>query len=206
MIILMNGKIKAELRNLSSFAVSLHGPLGAGKSSLLKATISGIDAHCTVIAPASSLMFEEAALHYAGAECVRVDARYLTAENILAALKSVKPQGIIFFLQAGDIITPEDNLEADLKVCVSSACFAPTWPMCYPDVLRGSGAVVLTHCDLLEACMFDEKLFWTAVSQIVPACEKRLRISTATGAGMAEWLEELYDGIEKTGVNNGRLR
>ena len=185
---------RARLRDAGVFAVNVIGGPGAGKTSLIRATLESLvlQVRGGVITPDPGR--DAGRLRWHADQVVRVKPG---AENLLttAAVRTA-----IDHLDLGRLdtllIENVDSLTGPASVdlgqsavaCVFSVAAGDDNAARYAQAVRAADVVVLNKADLFTLVPFDRAAFRADVARINPAATL-VEVSTLTGAGMAAWLE-----------------
>jgi hydrogenase nickel incorporation protein HypB len=201
-ILSANDQVAAE--NRSAFhqegilAVNLMASPGAGKTSLILATVPRLPAGLRpgVIEGdlASSLDAEAVAAH--GIPVVQINTGgncHLDAPMVAAAM-SILPLAeieLLFIENVGNLVCPAEwDLGADLAIVVASTPEGHDKPYKYPGMFARADAVVLNKADLLQVFDFDLAYFWRGVEMVNPGAPLFVA-SCRTGEGMDAWVDWL---------------
>ena len=188
---------RAWFRRLGVRVINLVGSPGAGKTSLIEATVRRLPgARVAVIegdpetrrdAERLSRLGIPVAAVTTGGVC-HLDARMVhRAFHELAAF----PPEILFIENVGNLLCPADfDLGEDLTVVVLSVTEGEEKQEKYPQAFRRASAVVLTKIDLLPHVDFDLARVAELIARINP--EARLfPLSARTEEGLKPWIEFL---------------
>lgn len=188
---------RAWFKRLGVRVINLVGSPGAGKTSLIEATVRRLPgARVAVIegdpetrrdAERLSRLGIPVAAVTTGGVC-HLDARMVhRAFHELAAF----PPEILFIENVGNLLCPADfDLGEDLTVVVLSVTEGEDKPEKYPQAFRRASAVVLTKIDLLPHVDFDLARVAELIARITP--EARLfPLSARTEEGLKPWIEFL---------------
>lgn len=171
------------------------GP-GAGKTTLLARTLRELagTVSCGVLVgdletdgDAQRLRHEKVPV----AQLTTGSACHLDAHMIAHGFEALQmPEGDLLFIEnVGNLVCPA---EFDLGETVRVALFACTdgedKPLKYPPIYRSSHVVLMTKCDLAEACEFDRATAMDNLKRVCPDAEI-IELSAKTGAGFDRWIE-----------------
>ncbi len=204
-------KHAASIRNLMKekgiLLLNLIGSPGAGKTTLLEATLRSGRFRASVIEGDIATTRDAQRIQATGAEAVQINTQggcHLEANLVEKAVRGMDLDklDILFIENVGNLVCPaEFDLGEDFKVAISSVPEGPDKPLKYPHLFRQAGAVVLTKADIKPYIEFDEKLFWTDVTNLNP---NAVQIETATtrGEGLEPWLDllESWVGDKRSGA------
>jgi hydrogenase nickel incorporation protein HypB len=202
---LLHGNDHQAAHNRAHFAasgirvVNLMSSPGAGKTSLLEATIRALRGHRTVAVIEGDLETENDAnrIRAAGAEAVQIttgSACHLDAAMVHAALHRIDlaPVDVLFIENVGNLVCPASfDLGQHRNVVLLSVTEGDDKPEKYPVMFRAADLMVVSKIDLMDA-----------VGDFNPAkAERHLRrlanaapvveLSARTGSGMDRWIDWL---------------
>lgn len=188
------GENRAVFDKAGIFVLNLMASPGAGKTSLILATIDRLPerARPGVIEGdlASSLDADKIAEH--GIPVVQINTGgncHLDAPMISSALSELplKKIKLLFIENVGNLVcTANFNLGANLAVVVASVPEGHDKPYKYPGIFAGADVVVLNKTDLLEVFEFDLDYFRRGLEMVNPAVPF-LPLSCRTGDGLDSW-------------------
>jgi hydrogenase nickel incorporation protein HypB len=179
--------------------VNLMSSPGAGKTSLLEATIRALQGRLTVAVIEGDLETENDSkrIRAAGAQAVQIttgSACHLDANMVHAALHRIdlRPIDVLFIENVGNLVCPACfDLGQHRNVVLLSVTEGDDKPEKYPVMFRAADLMLMTKLDLLAA-----------VGDFIPAKAKQhlrnlasaapvLELSARTGIGMDAWIEWL---------------
>lgn len=180
--------------NLKVFNL-VSGP-GAGKTTLLKRTLEtiGESISCGVMVGDLETDNDAQRLRHQSVPVAQLNtgsACHLDASMIARGFESMHDtvKDLIFIENVGNLVCPA---EFDLGETVRVALFACTdgedKPLKYPPVYRSAHVVLLTKCDIAEACGFDRETAYANLRKIAPQA-KTMEVSSKTGDGFDRWIE-----------------
>jgi hydrogenase nickel incorporation protein HypB len=201
-IMAANDRSAADNRRLLDdhhiLALNLMASPGAGKTSLIEATIAGLSGELRLGVIdgdiASSLDAERAAR--AGAAAVQINtggACHLDAPMLAAALAALDLTQLDLLLveNVGNLVCPASfDLGAHLAVLIASVPEGDDKPYKYPGMYRGVDALILNKIDLLPYVPFDLDYFQAGVEALNPGVTT-FPLSCRTGGGLDAWLDWL---------------
>jgi hydrogenase nickel incorporation protein HypB len=178
--------------------VNFMGAPGAGKTSLLEGTLTGLRAGVLEGDVQGSLDADRlASLHVPvvqlqtsqgfGGEC------HLDANMVRSAIPSLPLADIDLLVieNVGNLVCPaEFRVGEDARVMVSSVTEGADKPLKYPLMFRACELVLLNKLDLLPYVDFDVDKFLARLETVHPGVEC-LQVSARTGEGMEAWREWL---------------
>ena len=203
-----NEGIAAQNRQLldsnSTFAVNLMASPGAGKTSLVLATIKALEGKVRVgvIEGDVSSSLDAELIGKEGVPVVQINTGgecHLEANMVGNALSNLPLPDIDLLLieNVGNLICPaEFNLGEDRKVVISSIPEGDDKPFKYPLIFHTVDAVVINKVDLLPYLKFDIE----AYSKAVRGINSRVAIfqtSCTTGEGVDRWVSWLLSEMAK---------
>ncbi len=188
---------RAWFERLGVRVVNLVGSPGAGKTSLIEATVKALnDLRVAVIEGDPETRRDAERLARLGIPVAAVttggvchlDARMV--HRAFHALEDLRPE-ILFIENVGNLLCPADfSLGEDLTVVVLSVTEGEDKPEKYPQAFRRARALVLTKVDLLPYVDFDTEKVAELARRINPAL-KVFPLSVKTGEGLSPWLDFL---------------
>ncbi|MGC8782191.1 MAG: hydrogenase nickel incorporation protein HypB [Anaerolineae bacterium] len=197
---------RAAFRAAHTFVLNLMSSPGAGKTSLILATIARLPAGVRpgVIEGdlASSLDAEKVAA--AGVPVVQINTGgncHLDAPMVRSALAELPLAEIdlLFIENVGNLVCPaEFDLGADRAIVVASTPEGHDKPYKYPGMFAAADAVVLNKADVMAAFDFDLDYFRRGVAMVNERAPV-FAVSCRTGEGLdawVEWLRRQYGGGE----------
>jgi len=190
-------------------AINLMSSPGAGKTALLEATIQALRADTTrdlsIAVIEGDLETENDAerIRKHGVEAIQIatgSACHLDAHMIHQALHSLKLDGldIVFIENVGNLVCPASfDLGQHRNVTLLSVPEGDDKPAKYPVMFRSSDLVLISKSDLLP--VLDDfkpekaRQYLHDIASDAPVFE----LSSKDKSGMQQWLDWLYDQIEK---------
>lgn len=120
---------------------------------------------------------------------------HLEAEMIQDAVAAWEADGLtvasletLFIENVGNLVCPTSwDLGESLRVVLMSVTEGEDKPLKYPGLFNTADCVVITKCDLAEACGFDRAAAVDAIQQVRPGV-RVLETSAVTGRGLEAWL------------------
>ncbi len=176
--------------------VNLMSSPGAGKTSLLEATIRALQGRLSVAVIEGDLETENDArrIRAAGAQAVQIttgNACHLDANMVHAALHSLDldPIDVLFIENVGNLVCPASfELGQHRNVVLLSVTEGDDKPEKYPVMFRVADLMTVTKLDLLHAVGdFDPALAKGHLRNLANAAPV-LELSARTGAGMDTWI------------------
>lgn len=190
-------------------AINLMSSPGAGKTALLEATIKALKAdassNLSIAVIEGDLETENDAerIRRQGVEAIQIatgSACHLDAHMIHQALHSLKLDGldIVFIENVGNLVCPASfDLGQHLNVTLLSVPEGDDKPAKYPVMFRSADLVLISKSDLLP--VLDDfnpenaKQYLHDIASDAPVLE----LSAKNRSGMQQWLDWLFDQIEK---------
>ena len=192
-------QIRAKLTENGVFAVNLMASPGAGKTSLIERTISGLSGKRRIAmingdTTAASMDAERA--QKAGALAVHVNTGgncHLEAFMVRSALDAMDLSDVDLLIveNVGNLVCPSGwDLGTHQRVLVASVPEGSDKPYKYPSMYSGVSAVVINKIDLLPYIPFDMDYFRKGIQALNPGAAI-FPLSCATGEGVDAWLSWL---------------
>ena len=186
------------------FAVNLMSSPGAGKTSLILATIKRLKGKIKigVIEGDVSSSLDAETVSTEGVPVVQINTGgtcHLDANMVSNALSNVPLQDIelLFIENVGNLICPASfALGAHKRVLISSVPEGDDKPFKYPLMFDIADVVVINKIDLLPYLKFDTEAFSRAIKGINEKV-KIFQISCATGQGIQEWTSWLLTQMSR---------
>ena len=180
------------------FAVNIVGGPGCGKTSLIRATLAGIDAgrRVGVLAAAPNSQGDADLLAGCAAKVIQLDTgtrHWLDAAEVSDALDELDLASLDLLLieNVSALVGPtEFDLGECKRVAVLSMATGDDKVVRCSDVVRSADAVVLNKTDLLASQPFSVELFRDRVRRINPQATL-FEMSTLNGDGLEPWLSWL---------------
>jgi len=180
-------------------AVNLMSSPGAGKTSLLEATIHALRGQLTIAVIEGDLETENDArrIRAAGAQAVQITtgtACHLDARMVHAALHRIDlaPVDVLFIENVGNLVCPACfDLGQHYNVVLLSVTEGDDKPEKYPVMFRAADLLAVTKLDLLEAVGDFSPALATRHLRELASAAPVLELSARSGAGMASWTDWL---------------
>lgn len=184
-------------------AVNLMSSPGAGKTSLLEATIDtlGRDANIAVIEGDLETENDAQRIRDKGIEAIQIstgNACHLDAHMVHAALHemSLDAIDIVFIENVGNLVCPASfDLGQHCNVTLLSTPEGDDKPAKYPVMFRAADLVLITKCDLLGILDDFESVRATSNVRQLANSAPIFEVSAKTGAGMQAWLDWIADQL-----------
>lgn len=198
-ILSANDQLAADNRRLLDenglFSINLMASPGAGKTSLIEATLAGLRERWRLAVidgdVATSLDADRAAA--AGATAVQINTGgecHLDAVMLQNALTELdlSTYDLLIVENVGNLICPSGfRLGTHQSILVASVPEGDDKPYKYPAMYRGVQAMVINKIDLLPYVHFDMDYFRKGVEILNPGL-KTFPLSCKTGEGVPDWL------------------
>ncbi len=184
-------------------AVNLMSSPGAGKTSLIEATIDALDERFNIAVIEGDLATENDAVRIRekGVPAVQIStgsACHLDAHMVHGALHELELVGLdlVFIENVGNLVCPASfDLGQHLNVALLSTPEGDDKPAKYPVMFRAADLVLISKADLLP--VLDDFDPATAVSYLRRLANPAptFEISAKTGAGLRAWSDWLGDAL-----------
>jgi len=178
-------------------AINLMSSPGAGKTSLLEATIEALGADLGIAVVEGDLETENDAdrIRRKGVPAIQIStgsACHLDAHMVHGALHDLELDGVdvLFIENVGNLVCPASfDLGQHINVALLSTPEGDDKPAKYPVMFRAADLVLITKADLLEVLGdFDPAAAGQYLRQLAnPA--PMMTLSARTGEGMNNWLD-----------------
>jgi hydrogenase nickel incorporation protein HypB len=190
---------RARLDAAGVLAVNLVAGPGAGKTSLIEATLAGLQGRARVGVIEGDLagsVDAERVLRAGAAEALQINTEggcHLEAAMVARALDDLDLAEIDLLIveNVGNLICPTHwALGEHLRVCLLGASEGHDKPIKYPDVFARADAIVLNKVDLIDLVGFERPAFEAAVRALNPGAPL-FELSCRRGLGLAAWCDFL---------------
>jgi len=187
---------RARLEWLGILGLNLVSSPGAGKTSLLTATIGRLKQELPIVAIEGDQETDHDAerIRACGVPAVQINTGrgcHLDAHGVAHALDEL-PLGagsLLFIENVGNLVCPAPfDLGEDAKVAILSVAEGDDKPIKYPGLFAASALLVVSKIDLLPHVDFDLARAVARAKRVNPQVEV-LPLSVRTGEGMAQWLD-----------------
>ncbi len=199
---------RADLDGGGAFAINVMSSPGAGKTALLRETLSrlGTDLRVGVIEgdietslDADRLAGFGAAIELVntgngfGGEC-HLDAPMVRSALVRLPLDELD---VVIVENVGNLVCPaEFDVGEHRRVMVFSVTEGEDKPLKYPVMFRSADLVLVNKIDLLPYLDFDMDLFTRNLAQVNPAVT-RIDMSIKSGDGVEEWCDWLREQVPR---------
>lgn len=199
-----NEQVAQENRDLfhrtRTFVVNLMSSPGAGKTSLLQATLPRLpqDVQVGVIEGDIASRLDAERIAALGVAVVQINTGgtcHLDAPMVRGALQHLDLDRLhlLFIENVGNLICPANfALGAHLNVVLASTPEGHDKPYKYPGMFRRADAVVLNKADLIPWLDFDRETFERGLRMVNPRAPLFV-VSCKTGEGLDAWLTWLLE-------------
>lgn len=185
------------------FVFNLLGSPGAGKTSLLEATLQGLvkDYRLAVIEGDLFTSKDAERIHALGVPVLQINTIggcHLDAQMIENALSDLDLDNLdmIIIENVGNLVCPaEFDIGENMKVTVLSVTEGEDKPLKYPLIFKESAAVLLNKVDLLPYVPFNADSAMADIDKLNPGVPV-FPVSCTTGEGLAEWTQWLRERLE----------
>ncbi len=199
-----NEQVAQENRDLfdrtRTFVVNLMSSPGAGKTSLLQATLPRLpqDVQAGVIEGDIASRLDAERIAALGVAVVQINTGgtcHLDAPMVRGALQHLNLDHLhlLFIENVGNLICPANfALGAHLNIVLASTPEGHDKPYKYPGMFRLADAVVLNKADLIPWLDFDRETFERGLRMVNPRAPLFV-VSCKTGEGLDAWLTWLLE-------------
>lgn len=206
-VLAKNDAIAADLQRLfkekNIFVFNLLGSPGAGKTSLLEATLKELAEEYSLAVIEGDLYTAKDAerIHKLGIPVLQINTVggcHLDAKMIEDALSELDLDKLdmIIIENVGNLVCPaEFAIGEAMKVTVLSVTEGEDKPLKYPLIFKESKAVLLNKVDLLPYIPFDKEKAVTDIKNLNPTVSL-FEVSCTAKTGLTEWTDWLKAQIE----------
>lgn len=195
---------RALLRKHGIYMLDLLASPGAGKTSLILATIEALKDQYRIAVIEGDIASDVDAvkMREAGVAAVQINtggACHLEAAMIARALEAldVEALDLIIIENVGNLVCPtEFDLGEDVKTMILSVPEGHDKPLKYPGIFQVAQAVVLNKVDTMPYFNFDERAFRQSVEQLKPSA-LIFPLSATSKQGVTAWTQWLQKKIEE---------
>ena len=183
---------RGHLRAQDVFAVNLMSSPGAGKTTLVERTISGVDLPFAVVEGDQETLLDAERIKATGAPVVQINTGagcHLDASMLHRALHKLSPaRGSVLVVEnVGNLVCPAlFDLGEAARVVILSVTEGPGKPLKYPHMFSATDLVLLNKIDLLPYVDFDVEEFARDTYRVNPEA-RILQISATRGDGLEAW-------------------
>ena len=195
---------RARFAELGLLALNLVSSPGAGKTSLLVATIESLkrEASIAVIEGDQATENDADRIRATGVPATQINTGrgcHLDAHMVGHAFESLPLEagGILFIENVGNLVCPAAfDLGEAHKVAILSVTEGEDKPIKYPDMFAAADLMILAKTDLLPHLDFDVAACIEAARRVNPGIEV-IELSARTGEGMGEWITWIGRAAER---------
>ena len=181
-------------------AVNVMASPGAGKTSLIVATIEALRSRVSIAGIDGDLAssVDSDRIRAAGVPAIQINTGgncHLDAPQIQGALKELPLDDLdlVFIENVGNLVCPVGfALGEHTRVAVSSVPEGDDKPLKYPSIFSSVDAVVINKVDLLPYITFDLDEFARLVRGLNPDV-RLFQVSCTTGVGLDDWTQWLLE-------------
>lgn len=187
---------RKQLNKAGVFSINLMASPGAGKTSLIEATIRGLSRQLKlgVIDGDIATSIDADRAEAAGARAVQINTGgecHLDAVMVQGALGQLNLNQLDLLLveNVGNLVCPASfQLGTHLSILIASVPEGDDKPYKYPGMYRGVDALVINKIDLLPYVEFDMGYFQRGVEALNPGLIT-FPLSCRSGEGVDRWLD-----------------
>lgn len=185
------------------FALNLVSSPGSGKTSLLCKTIDLLKQPAVaVIEGDQQTSLDAERIRATGAQAIQINTGkgcHLDAHMVGHAMAQLKlaDDSLLMIENVGNLVCPAAfDLGEAHKVVILSVTEGEDKPIKYPDMFRAASLMLLNKIDLLPHLSYDVDAAIGYARRVNPGIQV-IQLSATSGAGMAEWLAFLRDGMAR---------
>jgi len=198
---------RAYFRQNGIFALNLVSSPGAGKTSLLVATIRALKNRIPIAVIEGDQQTHRDAdrIRAEGIPALQINtgkACHLDAHGIGHAVVDlhVKPNSLLAIENVGNLVCPSSfDLGEAHKVVILSVTEGDDKPIKYPDMFHAADLMLINKIDLLPYVDFDVPRCIDYARQVNPDI-RVIQLSATRSDGMDDWVEWIMRGVEKSQV------
>ena len=183
------------------FALNLVSSPGAGKTTLLCKTIELLKQQLVaVIEGDQQTSLDAERIRATGAQAIQINTGkgcHLDAHMVGHAMEQLKlaEASLLMIENVGNLVCPAAfDLGEAHKVVILSVTEGEDKPIKYPDMFRAASLMLLNKIDLLPHLTYDVDAAMAYARRVNPDIQV-IQLSATSGAGMAEWLAFLQEGM-----------
>lgn len=189
---------RTQLQSNGVFSLNMMASPGAGKTSLILATVDHLPATMrpAVIEGDLASTIDADTISARGVPVVQINTGgncHLDAPMIQNSLPhfNLSEVDLLFIENVGNLVCPSNfKLGTDVSVVVASSPEGHDKPYKYPGMFASADVVVLNKADLLEVFAFDLDFFKQGLEAVNPGTPLFV-VSSRTGEGIQAWVEWL---------------
>jgi len=187
-------KNRAMLDECGAFMVNVMASPGAGKTSFIMRTLSGVsgDLQCAVIEGDIAGKVDSEKIAATGVQAIQINTGgscHLEAKQINTALERLDMEGVelVIVENVGNLVCPaEFKLGEDLKVMILSVAEGHDKPLKYPLMFSESDVLIVNKIDLIPHTDFEMDTLEDTVLKMNPKIAI-FKMSCRTGEGVSDW-------------------
>lgn len=196
--------LKELFRKHNIYVFNLMGSPGAGKTSLLEATLKDLSKDYNIAVIEGDLFTSKDAerIHAIGVPVLQINTVggcHLDAQMIEKALQELDLEALdlIIIENVGNLVCPaEFDIGEAAKVTVLSVTEGEDKPLKYPLIFKEAKAILLNKVDLLPYVPFDMEKALTDIHNLNPAGDV-FQVSCLKQDGLNEWTQWLRQRLEE---------
>jgi hydrogenase nickel incorporation protein HypB len=197
--------LRQSFADAGVYVVSLVSSPGAGKTTFLEKTLSGLRNDFRVAALVGDLATDNDAQRLSRAEVpvqqiTTGTTCHLEAEMVRTALGSwsLNDLDLLFIENVGNLVCPASyDLGENLRLVLFSVTEGEDKPLKYPTIFNTADLAVITKSDLAVAAEFDQAAAEKSIQTVRPGMPI-LNVSAKRGDGMQNWLTLLSARVAET--------
>ena len=198
--------LRARFEDAGVFVVSIVSSPGAGKTELLRRTLTELRATMRVAALVGDLATDRDAqrLAQSGAPVRQITTGtvcHLDAEMVQNALDGwhLDPLDVLFIENVGNLVCPASyDLGEHARAVLMAVTEGEDKPRKYPTIFNTADVAIITKIDLAAAVDFNREEALDSIRSIQPALPV-LEVSCRNAPGLTDWLAWLHEKI-RTGT------
>ena len=200
--------LQQQFRDKQIMVMNLLGSPGAGKTSLLEATLQELSKEYRIAVIEGDLFTDKDAdrIHATGVPVIQINTVggcHLDANMIREAIAELDLDALdlIIIENVGNLVCPaEFFIGEDMKVTVLSITEGEDKPLKYPLIFKESAAVLLNKIDLLPYVPFDKEAAIHDITSLQPGVPI-FQVSCTQDSGLSEWIQWLKAKLEERSCN-----
>ena len=190
--------LQQQFRDKQIMVMNLLGSPGAGKTSLLEATLQELSKEYRIAVIEGDLFTDKDAdrIHATGVQVIQINTVggcHLDANMIREAIAELDLDALdlIIIENVGNLVCPaEFFIGEDMKVTVLSITECEDKPLKYPLIFKESAAVLLNKVDLLPYVPFKMEEAIRDINSLQPGVPI-FQVSCTQESGLSEWIQWL---------------
>ena len=196
--------LQQQFRDKQIMVMNLLGSPGAGKTSLLEATLQELSKEYRIAVIEGDLFTDKDAdrIHATGVPVIQINTVggcHLDANMIREAIAELDLDAldVIIIENVGNLVCPaEFFIGEDMKVTVLSITEGEDKPLKYPLIFKESAAVLLNKVDLLPYVPFKMEEAIRDINSLQPGVPI-FQVSCTQESGFSEWIQWLKAKLEE---------